>query len=137
LEKDAQIAKERFPNLRIAYLSSRTYGGYASTPLNPEPYAYQSGFAVKWLIEKQIEGAPELNYDPERGPVKAPWLSWGPYLWADGVKPRADGLSYIRSDFAGDGTHPAPNGAREKVARLLLDFLKTDPTARPWFLKGP
>ena len=41
LEKDTQAviqnAKARFPNLRLAYLSSRIYAGYATTPLNPEP----------------------------------------------------------------------------------------------------
>lgn len=38
-------------------MSSRTYGGYATTELNPEPYAYQSGFSVKWLVQDQLEGA--------------------------------------------------------------------------------
>ena len=33
-----------------------------------------------------------------------------------------------------DGVHPSPAG-RQKVARLLLDFLKTDDTARAWFVK--
>ena len=46
--------KQRFPNLRIAYLSSRIYAGYAVTPLNPEPDAYESAFAVRWLIQDQI-----------------------------------------------------------------------------------
>jgi hypothetical protein len=133
LAQDVRVARERFPNLKLAYLSSRIYAGYAVTPLNPEPFAYESGFAVKWLIERQIEGAPDLNFDPARGPVKAPWLAWGPYLWADGTRPRSDGLTYDQSDLALDGTHPAPSG-REKVARLLLDFFKTDATARPWFL---
>ena len=33
----------------------------------------------------------------------------------------------------GDGTHPAmPEGAR-KVAKLLLNFFKTDPFAKRWF----
>src|SRR5204863_8267561 len=36
----------RFPNLKMVYLSSRTYAGWAKTPLNPEPYAYESGFSV-------------------------------------------------------------------------------------------
>ena len=39
------MAKERYPNLRVAYLSSRIYAGYATTPLNPEPYAYESAFS--------------------------------------------------------------------------------------------
>jgi len=127
----------RFPNLKIAYLSSRIYGGYALTPLNPEPFAYEDAFAIKWLIADQISEKPELNYHPARGPVRSPWLAWGPYLWADGIKGRKDGLVYLREDLeARDGTHPSMAG-REKVAKLLLDFLKTHPTARPWFVHGP
>ncbi len=127
------VMHDRYPNLRIVYLSSRIYAGFANVPLNPEPYAYESGFAVKWLIEDQINGKPELNYDPAKGAVKAPWLAWGPYLWADGNRPRSDGLTWVRADLVGDGTHPAPS-ARDKIAHMLLDFLRTDSSARPWFL---
>ena len=123
----------KFPNLKLCYLSSRIYAGYASTTLNPEPYAYESGFAVRWLIEEQIAGSAALNHDPEAGPVMAPWLAWGPYLWADGLVPRADGLTWACFDFSPtDGTHPATSG-RDKVAQMLLDFFVTDPTAEPWF----
>ena len=124
----------RYPNLKIAYLSSRIYAGYATTPLNPEPHAYESAFAVRGVIASQIAGHAELNYDPSKGPVRSPWLAWGPYLWADGIKPRSDGLTYLPADLGSDGTHPSPSG-REKVAQLLLDFLKKDPTSRPWFLQ--
>jgi hypothetical protein len=128
--------KERFPNLRVIYLSSRIYAGYASTPLNPEPYAYECAFTVRWLIQDQIKGVASLNYDPQRGEVKAPLLLWGPYLWADGVKGRkSDDLVWLREDLAGDGTHPSTSG-RETVARQLLDFMKTDRTARPWFVNA-
>jgi hypothetical protein len=127
-------AKKRFPNLRIAYLSSRIYGGYATTRLNPEPYAYESAFAARWLIQDQIKGDPALNFDAAKGEVRAPILLWGPYLWADGTTPRkSDGLVYTRDDLAQDGTHPS-NSGRMKVARQLLDFFKTDPLARPWFV---
>ena len=71
----AQVLGERFPNLKLLYFSSRIYGGYATTQLNPEPYAYVSGFSVKWLIEAQINGNSDLNYDLDIGAVKAPgWL---------------------------------------------------------------
>lgn len=128
--------KDHFPNLRIAYLSSRIYAGYASTTLNPEPYAYESGFAVKWLVEGQIAGADSINHDPGQGVVEAPWLSWGPYLWADGLDPRpGDGLTWACADFATDGTHPAMSG-RLKVADMLIDFMHADASAEPWYVSA-
>jgi hypothetical protein len=121
-----QKARERFPNLRIAYLSSRIYAGYAKTPLNPEPYAYESAFVVRWLIQDQIKGQS----------ANSPLLLWGPYLWADGEKGRkADDLIWKPEDLGPDGTHPSDSG-RRKVADLLLRFMKTDPTAKVWFAKG-
>jgi hypothetical protein len=127
--------RQRFPNLRIAYLSSRIYAGYATTPLNPEPYAYEGAFANRWLIQSQMSGDPLLNHDPARGPVLAPVLLWGPYLWTDGVKPRrSDGLVWSKEDVTSkDGTHPSDSG-REKVANLLLDFVQKNPLASPWYL---
>jgi hypothetical protein len=130
-----RILKKRFPNLQIAYLSSRIYAGYATTGLNPEPHAYESAFAVRGLIEQQIKGDPELNCEAGRGEVRAPLLLWGPYLWADGTKARkSDGLIWEEKDFRGDGTHPSESG-RQKVARQLLNFFKTDRNARQWFLR--
>src|SRR5439155_24256801 len=67
LRSIVQNLTDKFPNIRLAYLSSRIYAGYATgaSNLNPEPFAYQSGFAVKWLIADQIAGTdPGLNYDP-------------------------------------------------------------------------
>ena len=128
-----RILKQKLPNLKLTYVTSRIYAGYATTDLNPEPYAYESGFAVKWLIDSQIRGD-SLNFDPGHGPVVAPWLSWGPYLWADGMEPRSDGLIWPCSYFStADGTHPA-TGARNLVADSLLAFFKSDVTATPWFV---
>ena len=137
LERIVQLLPGRFPNLKLVYLSSRTYGGYAMTRLNPEPYAYESAFSVQWLIEKQLRGDPALNDDAKKGPVRAPWLSWGPYLWANGSKKRAgDGFAYAREDFSPkDGTHLTSSGER-KVGQLMLDFFKNDTTTRPWFTKA-
>ncbi|MBN9519045.1 hypothetical protein J0H58_11095 [bacterium] len=134
MEDIARVVTERFPNARLMYLSSRTYAGYATTLLNPEPYAFESAFAVRWLIQRQLDGKAALNYDPAKGSVRAPWLSWGPYLWANGTTKNAAGLFYERADFGPDGTHPAAPG-QQKVAAEMLRFFRTDPTARPWFLK--
>ena len=121
---DINLAKKFYPNLRVAYLSSRIYAGYASTALNPEPYAYEGAFAVRWVIRDQM-----------KGDVKAPVALWGPYLWADGMKGRkGDSLVWKHEDFGGDGTHPGPTG-RQKVAELLLTFFKTNADTRTWFLK--
>ena len=96
--------------------------------MNPEPYAYESAFVVRWLIQDQIKGA--------SGAVKSPLLLWGPYLWADGEKGRKiDDLVWKPEDLGPDGTHPSDNG-RRKVAELLLRFMKTDPTAKIWFMKS-
>ena len=126
-----QRLKARFPNLQLAYLSSRIYAGYATSTLNPEPYAYESGFAMRWVIEDQLQGRL-----PFRSGAIAPWLGWGPYLWADGLRPRSDALTWACADFSADGTHPSSSG-RQKVAQLLLQFLRTDATAREWFLADP
>jgi hypothetical protein len=134
LVRIVQIVPKRFPNAKLVYLSSRTYGGYATTKLNPEPYAYESGFSVKWLIERQIKGEADLNFDAKKGDVKAPWLSWGPYLWANGsTKRAADGFHYDRDDFAGDGTHHTPAGS-EKIGRLMVRFFESDTTSKSWFV---
>ncbi len=122
--------KAKFPNIKLAYFSSRSYGGYGGS----EPYPYETGFAVKWLIENQITGDTTLAFGGAN--PKAPWLVWGPYFWADGTTPRQDSLVWECSDFQDDGTHPSLFG-RAKVARLLLTFFKTDSTTSLWFLRNP
>jgi len=78
-------------------------------------------------------GSPDLNFDPAKGPVVAPWMAWGPYLWADGIHPRSDGLTWECEDFIEDGAHHSPLGIA-KVSARLLDFFSTDPTTVPWFM---
>jgi hypothetical protein len=135
MEKVVLHAKQKYPNLRVAFLSSRIYAGYAQTGLNPEPYAYEGAFAMRGLIQKQMNGDAALNADATKGGAKVPVLLWGPYLWAAGATPRkADGLTYTPEDFTGDGTHPSQSGAM-KVAQVLLDFFTTDANAKPWFVK--
>src|SRR5439155_14747287 len=92
------------------------------TTLNPEPYAYESGFAVQWLIADHIQ----------HNLLGRPWLGWGPYLWTNGTIGRSDGLVWHCTDSQSDGTHPSTSGS-QKVAALLLTFLKIDPTSQPWF----
>ncbi len=127
-------ATARYPNLKLIYFSSRTYAGYATRGLNPEPYAYESSYAVRWLIQNHMAQT-DTHADPAKGATGACVLLWGPYLWADGEKGRiTDPMVWLRQDYAGDGTHPSAIG-NQKVAERMLTFFKTDPTARNWFLR--
>jgi len=123
------LLAERLPNVGIAYLSSRTYGGYNTTSSpSPEPLAYEEGFGVKWVVEQQIAGEGALNADPAAGVVLAPWLAWGPYLWADGTTARSDGLTWRCDEYSADGVHLQGEG-NAKVAAALMEFLREEPTA--------
>lgn len=135
IETILRTLKSRYPNVQITYLASRTRA-YTNDPtqLSPEPFAYETGFAVQWTIADQINGTGNLNFDASKGPVVAPYLSWGPYLWVDGTNPRSDGLTWLCSDLQTDFIQPSSTGVG-KVASQLLTFFKTDPTATPWFLK--
>lgn len=124
LRSIVEILRTKFPQLKLLYISSRTYGGYSKTDLSPEPIAYESGFAVKWLIEERIN-----HPSPDKS---LPWVSWGPYLWADGLTPRSDGFIWECSDFEPDGVHPSAQGAL-KVATKLFEFFENDPAAQHWF----
>ena len=132
--------KTRYPNLQQVFLTSRIYAGYATSSLNPEPFAYESGFSVKWLIGSQIAQARGGQADARAGNLSyvsgvAPWIAWGPYPWADGLNARSDGLTWARTEFEGDGTHPA-QAAESKIGLMLLDFFKTSVYTKCWFLSG-
>lgn len=107
-----EITAQRYPNLQQVFVSPRTYGGYATTSLNPEPYAYQAGFADKLLVAESV-ARPEAR----------PWIGWGPYLWTDGTRGRSDGFVWTCDDVrASDGTHPSVPQGQMKVATLLQQF---------------
>ena len=120
-----RIMRVRYPNVKLVYLSSRTYGGYAITGLNPEPAAYDSAYGVRGIIQERI-----------RGKIKGPWLFWGPYLWTDGMAGRNDGLVWACDDVEADGTHPSRSGI-QKVVNMLTTFFKTDSTAKRWYVAKP
>ncbi|MFF4550057.1 hypothetical protein [Streptomyces sp. NPDC001435] len=129
-------ARSKYSNLALGYVASRIYTYDPARSAG----AYQQGWAVKKLIQDQINGASDLTYGT--GGV-APWISWGPYMWADGLGSdrvaggtpgRGDGLEWKCSDLESDGVHPSSTG-EQKVASMLLKQLSSDPTSTPWFNK--
>lgn len=131
------IARQKYPNLRIVYLSSRTFGGWSGRESgSPEPYAYESGFGTRWVVQRQIAGDANLNYDPALGAVQAPLVLWGPYLWTRGDAPRkTDGLTWTHHDVRADQLHPSEAGT-QKTTALLLNFFKSNEGTAQWFLRA-
>lgn len=131
LQDDVAVVVKRiksdYPNVKVVYFSSRIYGGYSPDPLSPEPSAYESAFAFKWLIQDQIAGGGTTTTTYDNSPV----LLWGPYIWADGLIPRSDGLTYTCDDLT-DGVHPSTSG-RIKVADEMYEFFTQDALANIWF----
>ncbi len=131
--------KTQYPNLKLVFLTSRVYAGYNAIALNPEPYAYEYGFSMQWLIAEQIRqvAAPSLPADPAVGDLDyttgaVPWVGWGPYLWTRGTQPRSDGLTWPATYLEPDGVHPSDLG-EQVVGSQLLAFFKTAATTRCWF----
>ena len=128
----------QYSDVKVAYLSTRMYGGYSLIQLSPEPSVYESAFAMRWLIMDQlgthqqdtsiVSDVPyaDVTYD------NAPVLLWGPYFWANGLIPRNDGLTWTCNDMASDGVHPEES-AKQKISDRLLAFLKEDSLAKVWF----
>ncbi len=135
-ESIAQNLHSFFPNLTLAFYSSRFYGAYGNGQpgdASPEPYAYESGFAVRGMITDQLNGEPDMNYNPANGPVMAPWVAWAQYDWANGLRARSDGLAWSCQDFDSGGEHASTQGS-EKDANQMLNFFRSDDATVPWFL---
>lgn len=126
-----RAARSRYPNLQQIFIASRTYAGYVTTALSPEPFSYEYGFSTKWLIEAQVKQETTGVIDPVAGDLNdtngtAAWMAWGPYIWAEGGQARSDGFQWTPTDYlTGDGTHPSDQGGRRKTADMLLNFFLT------------
>ncbi|MBP6670931.1 MAG: hypothetical protein KA180_15865 [Gemmatimonadales bacterium] len=128
--------RQRYPNLQLVFLETRTYAGYSITDQSPEPFAYETGIAVRWLIQAQIVQRETGAVDSIAGDMLTgvPVVTWGAYLWTDGLAGRADGLVWTVADvMSTDGMHPSTSG-QSKVANLLMTFFKGSPYTRCWFL---
>ncbi len=110
-----RIGRE-FPSVEAVFHSSRIYAGYVSEARQAargEPLSYEGGLAVNAAIRRWQAG--QL---PD-----APWIGWGPYLWANATTPNATGMFWLPEDFRDGGLDPHPSGAGEtKVANALHAF---------------
>lgn len=115
LDKVLAFCVERFPNLKIAYLTCDGFRHFTGF----EPHVYQEAFALKWLIESQLRGEASTRFEgPDR---RLPWLTWGPYLWDN---------TWDRSHFT-DGVHPAAK-ALDIFVDKYWQHLTHDSVAKPW-----
>lgn len=136
------VLLDKFPNLKMVFISGFFYGGYAD-PIKEfydvvsEPGSYWNSFAVKWAIEKQIMGDPDLKFTGATR--RAAFMGWGPYVWADGMNPSSTGLVWnCEEDFAPDGGgYHLTSGGKDKEADLLLGWAESDPIVKRFFLDGP
>lgn len=135
--------KSQFINLQQIYISGLHYGGYTdSIALNfnafAEPAPYFNDFAIKAVIEAQINGDTLLNYSGED--ADAAWVAWGPNFWADGRNLRAyDNLRWLcPGDIDTDNNGFILSGTgQQKVADRLLTFFITETTTAPWIFGLP
>lgn len=111
------VLQARCPNLQMILLSSRIWG-------ISEPWNFETAFAVKGLITSQVDAIVS-------GTESRPWLVWGPYLWADGLNPRSDGLFWDPAlHLETDLTHPSAGGEQQVADRLDAYLVAQDPLAR-------
>ena len=111
--------QQAYPNVKLIYFVSREFAPDWAVDLNPNPYAYQDGFAYKAVIEERING--QLSGVP---------VVWGPYqyddTWPHDPPPTP---SYFRDP---DGVHLSDAGL-DYAGQLWLDFFMT----QAWFAGGP
>lgn len=125
--------KVQYPNLKIAYVYSRAYGGWGSAhEPNREPFSYEFGFSIQFLMLAQIRQADNGQpADSEAGDLSygvAPVLSWGGYQWASGNTPNSEGVAWPITDFAPDLVHYSTTGYPNSANTMIDFFLGTDIT---------
>jgi len=124
--------KQKFPQLKIVYLSGRAFSGFAQAAANEVgkgllyPRDYYNGWTMKWMVEKQI--ANEAGYTLS----DIPFITMSTYLWSRGANPRNDGffLDCIL-DVGPDGLHLTAAG-EQKAGQQLYQFFFSDPTSVGW-----
>jgi len=105
--------EERFPKLKKIVLFNRLYTGWADLDKHKEPAGWNSGWAIKWAIER---------YD---GDV----FCEGFDLWTSGQTVRSDGFQvkrnfFKKADGTFDGVHLGERGAKrigKHMAQVVMN----------------
>ncbi len=129
-----RMMKQKYPNLKICYLSARTYAGWVSggTGRGLEyPRDYYNGWAMKWVIDSAINQASGFEYSGSTPSIPMPVYST--YNWTNGEQVRQDGFSVdCETDFGGDGLHLSIAG-ENKIGEQLFKFFNSDIHTSRWF----
>lgn len=121
--------KQKYPNIKIVFLSDRTFAGYIDNngpQLLAEPTAYYTSWAVKFLIERQLQSLSGYTYSD------IPFIDWGPMLWTNGETGDSNNYKWDCYDAAKGGIHPTAKG-RSKEAIRLYNFFSNHPYTKQWF----
>lgn len=134
----------RWPNVRLVLLSALNYTGYGGwatvqgTQHGPvEPFSYEWGLSVKWLVAAKITQWRTGVIDGRAGDlsgVPVLWWSTASYLWGSDSQnpPGSVAVSWARTDVQSDGVHPTVSGTQKAAARLLAGWL-ADAVMAGWF----
>lgn len=129
----AHTIKQKFPNVKVLYLLGRTRtfnnASNNATPWNTEPSPYYFGWACKWAIEDQINGAAGTQYKGVNKVV--PIITWGFYEWADSLPRKTDNF-YWRASETKDGLHSNDAG-EDTLATRFQNFLLTNSYSKVWY----
>jgi len=130
----ARSVRYNYPNCVLMLIVSRNYAGYSRAPLNPEPYAYEAGFAAQFLMKAQAAQctasmtcsttpgdsyAGDLSYVATSrnacgGSPCAPLILWLGYTWANGSTPRGtDGLIWCDASYTSGQSGPPCEGEED------------------------
>ncbi|MCK6549861.1 DUF4215 domain-containing protein [Myxococcota bacterium] len=123
--------RRRYPNVKQVLLSPHPYAGYAAnTAFITELFAYEGGHAVRRVIHSQIEQHRSGAIDPLVGDLDhqtgaAPWVAWGPYLWANGLAANGLGTTWPLADYEADRSRFSASGLARIATSMNLYFLGT------------
>ncbi len=130
----ARYVNRRYPNVQQLFLHSRIYAGYATTRLNPEPFAYEYGFSTKWLIEAQILQLRNGTVRPHgrRSELRQCAVDrMGAIPLGVGRDPKVRRAGLVATRFSSGCTHPSRRGV-QKVTNVMMGFYLSSPYS-PWF----